>query len=112
MMTRKDFLKTLAGAATVAAGGRSIHAAPTAASPSTDVSRPGMGRGVTFYSYQDELVTHRMRLEDCIAAVSDLGADGIEMVGEEGLPDYPNLSEKFVADWFGWMQKYETRPIC
>ena len=71
-----------------------------------------IGRGVTFYSYQDELVTHRMRIEDCVAAVSGLGADGVELIGEEGVPNYPMVSDKFVADWFSWMEKYHTRPIC
>jgi sugar phosphate isomerase/epimerase len=111
MMTRKEFIKNLAGAASLAAGARLTQAAsPGAAKPQT--ARTGMGLGVTFYSYQDELVTHRMDVEDCIAAVSELGADGIEIVGEEGLPDYPRFSEKFVADWFGWMHRYGTRPVC
>ena len=53
-----------------------------------------------------------MRIEDCVAAVSGLGTDGVELIGEEGVPNYPMVSDKFVADWFSWMEKYHTRPIC
>jgi sugar phosphate isomerase/epimerase len=53
-----------------------------------------------------------MSVEDCIHAVSDLGTDGIEIIGEEGIPNFPNLSDQWVAQWFGWMDKYHTRPVC
>ena len=116
MITRKEFLQALAG---VAASSLIPASAPIVAaaeegrrSPVTAEAKGKIGRGVTFYSYQDELVLHKMSIEDCIAAVSDLGTDGIELIGEEGIPNYPNLSDQWVAQWFGWMDKYHTRPIC
>ncbi len=115
MITRKEFLQTLAGVAA-----SSLIPAPTPGAPSpkrrgssSPVDAKGkIGRGVTFYSYQDELVLHQMSIEDCISAVSDLGTDGIELIGEEGIPEYPNLSDRWVTEWFSWMDKHHTRPIC
>jgi sugar phosphate isomerase/epimerase len=112
VLTRKEFLQTLAGAALVPVLGSASAAPDATPSISPGAPRTRMGRGVTFYSYQDELVTHRMNIEDCVAAVADLGTDGIEMVGEEGVPNFPNPPQKFVADWHGWMRTYGTRPIC
>lgn len=117
MITRKEFLQTLAGAAasslvpasalaSAAAGSSATSPAPAAASPGK------IRRGVTFYSYQDELVLHQMSIEDCVAAVADLGTDGVELIGEEGIPNFPDLSDRWVAQWFEWMDKYHTRPIC
>jgi sugar phosphate isomerase/epimerase len=112
VFTRKEFLQTLAGAALVPALSRASSAAVPTQVRSPAAPRTRMGRGVTFYSYQDELVTHRMNIEDCVAAVAELGTDGIEMVGEEGVPAFPNPSDRFIADWHGWMHKYGTRPVC
>jgi sugar phosphate isomerase/epimerase len=53
-----------------------------------------------------------MNLEDCIAAVSDLGADGVEILGEQMVWDFPTASESFLKRWQGWMAKYHTRPSC
>ena len=116
MITRKEFLKAVAGTAITgllpglpsasSASPRGV-ASEAAVAPSGQIKR-----GVTFYSYQDELVTHRMKIEDCVAAVSDLGTDGVELIGEEGVPGFPNLSDKFVQQWFGWMEKYRTKPVC
>jgi sugar phosphate isomerase/epimerase len=70
-------------------------------------------RGVSLYSYQEEFFLRKMSLEDCIGAVSALGADGIELLGEQMLgTDFPEPSEAFVEKWFGWMKKYGTRPTC
>jgi sugar phosphate isomerase/epimerase len=69
-------------------------------------------RGVSLYSYQHEYFLRRMTLEDCIKAVSDLGADGVELLGEQMLPNFPCPDDEFVAKWNYWMQKYNTKPTC
>ena len=68
-------------------------------------------RGVNFYSYQQALFFKQIDLEGGIREVSEhlLGADGIEI--NESLKGYPNPSEELVANWFSWMEKYNTKPV-
>jgi len=66
--------------------------------------------GVSLYSYQQEYYLRQMNLEDCVRAVSELGADGVEILGEQMIPQFPNPSEDFVDRWYGWMEKYKTTP--
>ena len=68
--------------------------------------------GVSLYSYQDEFFRRTMTLEECIQAVADMGADGIEIIPEEMIRDFPNLSDEFLDKWFGWMDKYGTKPVA
>ncbi len=72
----------------------------------------GIKRGVSLYSYQEEYFLRKMNLEDCIKAVSDMGATGIEIIPEQMINEFPNLSDAFLEKWFGWMQKYNTTPTC
>jgi sugar phosphate isomerase/epimerase len=53
-----------------------------------------------------------MNLEDCIKAVADLGADGVEILGEQMLPNYPWPDDEFFDKWFYMMDKYKTTPTC
>ena len=69
-------------------------------------------RGVSLYSYQEEYFLRKMTLEDCISAVAQLGADGVEILGEQMLPDFPSPGTKFLDQWFGWMEKYGTKPTA
>lgn len=68
--------------------------------------------GVSLYCYQDEFERHKMNLEDCIRAVADLGATGIEILPEEMIRDPHHMTEKFLDQWFGWMDKYGTEPVA
>lgn len=69
-------------------------------------------RGVSLYSYQDEFYTGKMNLEDCIAEVSKTGATGIEILPEQMIRNFPNLSDDFIKQWHEWMNKYEVEPIA
>jgi hypothetical protein len=68
--------------------------------------------GVSLYSYQDEFFRHDMNLEDCIEAVSDMGADGIEILPEEMIRNCYHMSDEFLAQWQSWMKKYNTVPVA
>src|SRR3972149_6640941 len=102
-MTRKDFLQTVAGVAMPAA-----IPSLSAAEP----QKPGMKLGVTLYSYTGDFGAGTMSLEDCIADVADLGGEGIEILGETHVPDFPNPSDRWIEQWRGWMEKYKIRPSC
>lgn len=101
-MTRKDFLQTIAGLAAAAA-------APTLTSCSA-APKANIKRGVSFYSYQEEFFTGTMSVEDCIRESADMGAFGIELLGEAMIPNYPNPPSQWIDQWNGWMEKYKTVP--
>jgi sugar phosphate isomerase/epimerase len=70
-------------------------------------------RGVSLYSFQQAQYLKQMSLEDQVRFVgTELnGATGIEMVDEMSLR-YPEPGKEFDAKWFGWMEKYGTRPVA
>jgi sugar phosphate isomerase/epimerase len=100
-ITRKDFLKTAAGVTATAFLTRDSQAAASTAK---------IKLGATAYSYGFDFRAGVMDLEDCIADVADMGAEGVEILGETHVPDYPNPSDAWVRRWFGWMEKYQTKP--
>jgi sugar phosphate isomerase/epimerase len=103
-MTRKDFLMTVSGLAASAAF--DATGAPAGA------PQPKFKRGVTLYSYQEEYYTHAMTLEDCVAEVASMGAEGVELIAEEMVPNYPDPPERWVNHWFELMEKHRTIPAC
>jgi sugar phosphate isomerase/epimerase len=69
-------------------------------------------RGVSLYSFQEEFFLRTMSLEDCIAAASSFGARGIEIIPEQSIPGFPNLTDEFVQNWYHWMEEYGTTPVA
>jgi hypothetical protein len=69
-------------------------------------------RGVSLYSFQEEFFLRKMTLEDIIATTQKLGIPGIEIIGDQMIPNYPNISNEFFKKWHGWMDKYERNPVC
>lgn len=64
-------------------------------------------RGVSLYSYQQEQFFGRMNWKDMIREVHDnLHTDGIEIIDEAIIRDYPFPSEKFYDEWHNEMAKY------
>ncbi len=73
---------------------------------------PKLRRGLSFYSFQDEYYLGKMNLESCIKAVADMGGDGIEIISESLIPNFPNPSQTWVDNWFRLMEQYHTVPVC
>lgn len=71
-------------------------------------------RGVSLYSFQHETFLGRMRLEDCIRTCAELGAYGIEVVGEQTFTGWPEngMPEREVEQWHALMKKFGTVPVC
>jgi sugar phosphate isomerase/epimerase len=67
-------------------------------------------RGVSLYSYQDHFYLGKLSLEDCIAAVAGCDAEGFEIAPEMMIPEFPCISDRFVNQWNGWMQRYDVTP--
>ncbi|HEY6871036.1 MAG TPA: xylose isomerase, partial [Novosphingobium sp.] len=70
-------------------------------------------RGVSLYSYQNETFQDRMTLEDCIRVSAELGAKGIEVIGEQtfwGWPEY-GVADADVENWHRLIAKYDCVPV-
>jgi sugar phosphate isomerase/epimerase len=90
----------------VSAGAAAYVSGSSAAAPA-----PGKPKlGVTVYSYGADIRSGAMNLEKCIADIADMGAEGVEILGESHIPDYPNPSAAWVKQWFVWMDKYQVQP--
>jgi sugar phosphate isomerase/epimerase len=71
-----------------------------------------MKRGVSLYSFQEDYYESKRSLEDCIKAVAEIGAKGIETIAEQMMPGFPNLSDEFYEEFDGWMKKYGTVSVA
>lgn len=70
-------------------------------------------RAVSLYSYQENFYLGKLDLEGCIAETAKTGAEGIELIPEQNCPDeYLDPSPNFIAQWNGWMDQYQTKPVC
>jgi hypothetical protein len=70
-------------------------------------------RGVSLYSYQEEYFLGTMTLEDQIRVSADMGARGIEVIGEQTFAHYPaRLDEAVYDNWHHLMRTYGTTPVC
>ncbi|MFI6517595.1 DUF6379 domain-containing protein [Spirillospora sp. NPDC050679] len=65
----------------------------------------GLRFGVSTYSYTGDLYTS-MTLEDVFADIADLGATGIEILGEGNVPGYPAPEPRWIDAWHGLLEKY------
>ena len=69
-------------------------------------------RGVSFYSYQQEQFFRQMDWKDMIREVHDnLKTDGVEIIDESTLRDYPFISDAFVAEFRDYMDRYAMQAV-
>ncbi|MBR9791463.1 MAG: TIM barrel protein [Gammaproteobacteria bacterium] len=70
-------------------------------------------RGVSLYSFQHETFLGKMNLEDCIRTCAEIGAFGIEVIGEQSFWGYPEQPAKTsdIEHWHALMEKYGTTPV-
>lgn len=69
-------------------------------------------RGVSLYSFQEELFLGTMTVEDCVAFAASIGANGIEVLPEQNMPGFPNIDDATVDRWLAMMDKYGTTLTC
>ncbi len=68
--------------------------------------------GVSLYSYQQEQFFKRMNWKDMIKEVHDnLKTDGIEIIDEAIIKNYPFPSDRFVEEWKEEIAKYNMNPV-
>jgi Xylose isomerase-like TIM barrel len=70
-------------------------------------------RGVSLYSFQNETFQNKMNLEDCIRTCAELGARGIEVIGEQTFWGWPEVgvAEADIAEWHALIAKYDCVPV-
>ncbi|UVO53093.1 sugar phosphate isomerase/epimerase [Sphingomonas sp. SUN039] len=70
-------------------------------------------RGVSLYSFQNDTFQGKMTLEDCIRTCAEMGAYGIEIIGEQtfwGHPEYA-VADADVDNWHALIKKYDCVPV-
>lgn len=56
-------------------------------------------RGVSLYSFQEEMFLGQMNVEDCVAFASSIGANAIELLPEQNMPSFPNITDAQIGEW-------------
>src|SRR5512139_2569445 len=74
--------------------------------------QPRIKLGVTLYSLQDEYVWGKLTLEGCLAELQKMGAEGVELLGDQMIYNSPFPEESFYPTWHGWLAKYQLKPVC
>lgn len=72
---------------------------------SSDVDGGPFKYGVSLYSYMGDFGTV-LDLETALAAVADVNATGVEILGEGHVANYPQPSSAWIDSWFGLLEKY------
>ncbi|WP_439592922.1 C-glycoside deglycosidase beta subunit domain-containing protein [Microbacterium sp.] len=65
--------------------------------------------GVSLYSFMGDYGTV-LDLETALAGIADIGATGVEILGEGHIPNYPSPSQEWVDDWFRLLDQYGLEP--
>jgi sugar phosphate isomerase/epimerase len=65
----------------------------------------GLRFGVSTYSYTADIYT-LMTLEDVLADIADMGATGVEILGEGNIPGYPSPDAAWVDHWHTLLDRY------
>ena len=61
--------------------------------------------GVSLYSYTGDMYTH-LTLDDAMAHIADVGATGVEILGEGNIPSYPSPTAAWIDEWHRLLEKY------
>ncbi|MEO0031825.1 MAG: hypothetical protein RIS94_1583 [Pseudomonadota bacterium] len=63
-------------------------------------------RGVSLYSFQEELFLGKMSVEDCVSFAASIDANGIEILPEQNMPTFPDLSDAQVDEWKAMLARH------
>lgn len=61
--------------------------------------------GVSLYSWSGDMYTS-LSLEDAFAEIADMGATGIEILGEGNIPSYPSPSSSWIDHWHELLDRF------
>ncbi|NBC35947.1 TIM barrel protein [Novosphingobium sp. FSY-8] len=63
-------------------------------------------RGVSLYSFQEELFLGQLSLEDCVSFAAGIGANGIEILPEQNIASFPNVSDAQIAELHAMLARH------
>ncbi len=118
-ITRNHFLKTIGIASAAVSGGDAIGSAlasdsngrlPTFSHEQEKTTGQDIMLGVSLYSYQHAFYTGEMTLEDSLAELNSIGAQGVQIIDEITVPNFPNPPAQWVDRWFEMCDKYKLTP--
>ncbi len=73
------------------------------------MNAPGFKYGVSLYSFTEDFGTV-LTLEDACAHIADMGATGIEILGEAHVPGYPHPASAWIDRWRALLEQYRLEP--
>ncbi|WP_394770185.1 DUF6379 domain-containing protein [Lacisediminihabitans sp.] len=76
---------------------------------SSEVEGDPFKYGVSLYSFMGDYGTV-LDLETALAAVADINATGVEILGEGHVANYPSPSTAWIDEWFRLLEKYSLTP--
>jgi len=65
--------------------------------------------GVSLYSFMHDFGTV-LDLETAMKGIADIGATGIEILGEGHVPNFPEPSAAWIDEWFRLLETYRLEP--
>jgi sugar phosphate isomerase/epimerase len=69
-------------------------------------------RGVSLYSFQEEMFLGTMTVEDVVAFGASIGAPGIEILPEQNMPTFPHLTDAQVGEWQDMLARHGAHFTC
>ncbi|WDF73358.1 sugar phosphate isomerase/epimerase family protein [Novosphingobium sp. KACC 22771] len=69
-------------------------------------------RGISLYSFQEEMFLGKMSVEDCVAFGAGIGAPGIEILPEQNMPTFPNITDTQVGEWRDMLERHGAHFTC
>lgn len=69
-------------------------------------------RGISLYSFQEEMFLGRMSIEDVVAFGAQLGAKGIEILPEQNMPTFPNITDQQIGEWRDMLARHGAHFTC
>ena len=68
--------------------------------------------GVSIYSFSYFYNLSLMDLEDLLRTSHEMGYEGIEIVAAQMAPEYPNVSDAWIASFKELLEKYQLKLVC
>jgi sugar phosphate isomerase/epimerase len=69
-------------------------------------------RGISLYSFQEEMFLGRMSVEDVVAFGASIGAKGIEILPEQNMPTFPNITDPQIGEWQDMLARHGAHFTC
>jgi sugar phosphate isomerase/epimerase len=69
-------------------------------------------RGISLYSFQEEMFLGRMSVEDVVAFGASIGAKGIEILPEQNMPTFPNITDQQIGEWLDMLARHGAHFTC